>query len=502
MMKPNITIFNNFILKICIFFCFFSNLEVLHAQVGLGTNAPEASAVLDLSSTTQGFLPPRMTNAQMTAIATPTLGLMVYCTDCEPQGLYYYDGSYFLNSNRGAVSGNLISFNGNSILHSGGDLNSRTTYTASDEIITNVGFSGWTGDTHNPVDFSSTVRLGYTATLKGLSASGVGVLESGVIPDAQLSASSFLTGFEVPRGRLNTTGNSWTHSGGADPNPYYQVDLGQVETILAVATQGRNSFAQWVTSYRIQYSNDGTNFTDYNGGVVLTGNTDQNTVVRNDLSPTISAQYIRFLLLTNVQRFSARFEVYINSSSTGADGIATFQIEGKAEVLTGPDPVFNVSIGGQSITFSRTSIFTVIEVAVLESGIIPDAQLSASSFLTGFEVPRGRLNTTGNSWTHDEATDPNPYYQVDLGQVETISAVATQGRNSFAQWVTSYSIQYSNDGSNFTDYNGGAAFTANTDQNTVVKNDFSPTISARYIRFLPLTKSNRFSARFEVYILR
>ena len=39
-----------------------------------------ASAVLEISSTIQGFLPPRMTNAQMLAIATPAAGLVVYDT--------------------------------------------------------------------------------------------------------------------------------------------------------------------------------------------------------------------------------------------------------------------------------------------------------------------------------------------------------------------------------------------------------------------------------------
>jgi hypothetical protein len=33
----------------------------LNAQVGIGTNTPAASAQLDVSSTTKGFLPPRMT---------------------------------------------------------------------------------------------------------------------------------------------------------------------------------------------------------------------------------------------------------------------------------------------------------------------------------------------------------------------------------------------------------------------------------------------------------
>jgi hypothetical protein len=50
---------------------------------------PVASAKVQIDSTTQGFLPPRMTNAQRTAIASPAVGLMVYCTDAT-EGLYIY----------------------------------------------------------------------------------------------------------------------------------------------------------------------------------------------------------------------------------------------------------------------------------------------------------------------------------------------------------------------------------------------------------------------------
>jgi hypothetical protein len=56
-------------------------------NTGIGTSNPVASAKLDITSTTKGFLPPRMTNAQRIAIATPAIGLMVYCTDTI-EGLY------------------------------------------------------------------------------------------------------------------------------------------------------------------------------------------------------------------------------------------------------------------------------------------------------------------------------------------------------------------------------------------------------------------------------
>jgi hypothetical protein len=58
----------------------------------VGTGTDVASAVLQASSTTKGFLPPRMTLAQRTAISSPAEGLIVVQTD-GTQGLYLYIGA-------------------------------------------------------------------------------------------------------------------------------------------------------------------------------------------------------------------------------------------------------------------------------------------------------------------------------------------------------------------------------------------------------------------------
>jgi hypothetical protein len=65
-----------------------SSGAVLIGNITTG-NGTSYSAILRADSTTQGFLPPRMTNAQRTAIGTPAVGLMVYCTDAV-EGLYVY----------------------------------------------------------------------------------------------------------------------------------------------------------------------------------------------------------------------------------------------------------------------------------------------------------------------------------------------------------------------------------------------------------------------------
>ncbi len=57
-------------------------------RVGIGTTSPAASAVLDLTSTTQGFLPPRMTTTQRDAISSPATGLMIYDTTVNKVSVY------------------------------------------------------------------------------------------------------------------------------------------------------------------------------------------------------------------------------------------------------------------------------------------------------------------------------------------------------------------------------------------------------------------------------
>jgi len=59
--------------------------------VGIGTTSPVASAKLDITSTTQGILPPRMTTTQKNAISGPAEGLVVY--DLTLHKLCVYTGS-------------------------------------------------------------------------------------------------------------------------------------------------------------------------------------------------------------------------------------------------------------------------------------------------------------------------------------------------------------------------------------------------------------------------
>ncbi|WP_442794640.1 hypothetical protein [Pelobium manganitolerans] len=64
-----------------------------HAQgsVGIGTATPNASAALDVVSTSKGMLVPRLTVAQRNAIASPANGLLIYNSDASK--FNYWDGA-------------------------------------------------------------------------------------------------------------------------------------------------------------------------------------------------------------------------------------------------------------------------------------------------------------------------------------------------------------------------------------------------------------------------
>lgn len=74
-----------------------------NAQVGIGTNAPNSSAMLEVKSTNKGFLPPRVTltgMADVSTVSSPATGLLIYNTatagsgnTAVTPGYYFWNGS-------------------------------------------------------------------------------------------------------------------------------------------------------------------------------------------------------------------------------------------------------------------------------------------------------------------------------------------------------------------------------------------------------------------------
>jgi hypothetical protein len=78
------------------------------AQMGIGTTTPDNSSMLDIRSTSKGFLAPRMTTAQRNAIISPANGLVVYDTDLS--SLYFFNGTVWsaIGSQGGATRINYV----------------------------------------------------------------------------------------------------------------------------------------------------------------------------------------------------------------------------------------------------------------------------------------------------------------------------------------------------------------------------------------------------------
>ena len=96
------------------------------------------------------------------------------------------------------------------------------------------------------------------------------------------------------------------------------------------------------------------------------------------------------------------------------------------------------------------------------------------------------------------------WYQIELSSQQTVVGTTTQGRHNSQQWVTSWTFKSSTDGSTWTDVDGGATFTGNSDGGSVgagqVEQTFATPVTAKYIRFYPQASHNSVSARMGVRI--
>lgn len=91
----------------------------------------------------------------------------------------------------------------------------------------------------------------------------------------------------------------------------------------------------------------------------------------------------------------------------------------------------------------------------MEDKNISDSQISASSdFQTIRLAHHARLNNA-DFWT-PESSDINPWLQIDLKKKQTVTKIATQGgslqNGDLNQWVTEFSLNYSQDMSSFHSY--------------------------------------------------
>ena len=104
------------------------------------------------------------------------------------------------------------------------------------------------------------------------------------------------------------------------------------------------------------------------------------------------------------------------------------------------------------------------------------SQITASSeFHSSHGAANARLNgtTIPQVWVAAWIASPgeaNPWLQVDFIDNATVSEISTQGRDNADQWVKTYSVRYSLDGTIFREY----------EENGVFKVDIRPALCLIY----------------------
>ena len=93
-------------------------------------------------------------------------------------------------------------------------------------------------------------------------------MASYAIPNGQVKASSeWDPNHAAIQGRLHYLPPPGKQGGWSakynNAKQWLQIDLGALFRVTAVATQGRSNYNQWVTKYKLQYSDNGATFTYY-----------------------------------------------------------------------------------------------------------------------------------------------------------------------------------------------------------------------------------------------
>jgi hypothetical protein len=208
------------------------------------------SALLSLSSATQGFLAPRMTAAQRTAISTPAQGLLVYDTGSATEGLWFYNSGsnpgwqeVLTNSGSQSISGSITA----SAALITGTLTAQTlvVQTITSSILYSSGsnifgnrltdtqqFTGSVLITGSTVSLTGGSFSGSGANLYGIPASGITGLNLSRIATGSISASvntDITASFRLVNGSntlLNVTRDGYVWIGnGTIANESYQLDV-------------------------------------------------------------------------------------------------------------------------------------------------------------------------------------------------------------------------------------------------------------------------------------
>jgi len=310
-------------------FAYLLSLNLFAQSVGINADGSvaDASAMLDIKSTTKGLLIPRMTLAQRNAISSPATSLMIYQVD-GTAGFYFYNGSVWIPV--GGSNASLWSLNGNA----GIDPNSNFIGTSDNQPLVfkvNNQLSGRIDGINNNTFFGARTAVNNTGnqnTAIGSDAlfnntTGSGNIAIGAFSLYHNTNGSDNTSNGVNALFFNTDGNSNTAYGNsalsANTTGSFNSAMGNVA--LSANTTGQHNTASGFASLNHNTTGD---FNTATGEASLQSN-------------TTGAQNVGFGRATLVSNTTGRFNTAVGTNTlfTSTTGNLNTSIGYSAGVLTG-----------------------------------------------------------------------------------------------------------------------------------------------------------------------
>ncbi|PFX31363.1 Zinc metalloproteinase nas-15 [Stylophora pistillata] len=387
-------------------------------------------------------------------------------------------------------------------------------------------------------------------------------MEDFTIKNSQITASNSVNRFHGPtQARLNLPvgkGGVGAWCVGRPSNEeYLQVDFLNKTTITGVATQGRESaYPKFVKEYLLSYSDDGKSWALHSE--VFTGNSDMSTVKTNQVTNPIVARFVRILPTSWDTDICLRAEFYgcpvqptnpppattSMKSTTASEAPSTrpqtsttqkpaSSTRPQASTTSKPDkPTTKVTPRPPIVTVpDKPTGFKCEDLHPNCADFAKRGECSANPGWMGENCKKScgsercdkePVRPFGGGWGSGArnarmyftdnfdskrvgawcaATPKNQWLQVDLGMDKYITAVGTQGRHKYYEHVKSYKLAFSQDGNAWSVYQTDGedkVFGGNCDHFTPVLNVLQRGVTARYIRFYPVTY-NYVCMRVEVY---
>jgi hypothetical protein len=429
-----------------------------------GATPSAVSSILELQSTTKGFLSPRMTAAQRTAISTPAQGLIVYDTGSTTEGLYYYNsgsntGWQQVLSNTGSqsISGSLTVTGG---ITTTGTLTAQTlvVQTVTSSIIYSSGSNVFGNSLANTQQLTGSV--GITGSLYNAGSSTligntlIGTTVDNGTDKLQVSGSGKFTGTISYNGNLTpvntpavySLGLSSTSGGGIltaytnnGASSLQTLTFGYFNTTLtsnnSINNPGYNLFDFSITGTHTAASIGGGNFSNLyiNPTINMVGNTSGNTITHRGIyySPTLTN-------LTNTAHIAIETvtgNVLLGSTSgntiLGGTTDAGYKLLVSGSSTSGSLNVNNaLTVSGSYVNVTSASFNYQQNLTVATGSYTTIASVNTGSYrcaffdyvaYSGSVVRAGTLQTT---WS-GSVTSYNEAYTADLGGSTSVVTLQT-----------------------------------------------------------------------------